>query len=97
MSFVNSKAKFSIALKERHHLTQSALNFAVGQTKQMMANVLDYVKESVKQRVGEIDVDIDDCFEVDPFDALSTEYLQTKFYREQFNLVVSPINFLCIS
>lgn len=82
-----SSALLLLCLKERHRLTQSAVNFSICQIKQMMARVLDDVKASVKHRVGEID--IEDCFDVDPFEGLGSEYLQTKFYREHFDLVVS--------
>lgn len=53
----------------------------------MVVNVLDDVKLAVKSHVG--DAEIDDCFDVDPLQGLDTEYLQSKFYRENFNLIVS--------
>lgn len=81
-----SSALLLLSLKEQHRLTQSAVNFSIGQIKETIAHVLDDVKASVKQRVGEIY--IDDCFDVDPFEGLGTEYLQTKFYREHFHLLV---------
>ena len=82
-----NSALLLLTLKERHRLTQKAVDFSVCQVKVMLAHVLDEVKAKVKQRVGEID--IEDCFDVDPFEGLSTEYFQTKFYREYFDLVVS--------
>ena len=34
--------------------------------------------------------DVNECFGVpDPFGGLRTEYMQSKYYRENFNLVVS--------
>lgn len=84
-----STALLLLTLKERHRLTQTAVNFSVGQIKQMFLHVLDDVKASVKGRLGNSEVDIAECFDVDPFRGLDTEYLQTKFYREHFNLVVS--------
>lgn len=87
LSSQRSAALLLINLKERHRLTQSAVNFTVGQVGQMLAHVLDDVKASLKDKLGE--VDIDECFDVDPFCGLETEALQSKFYREHFNLVVS--------
>lgn len=90
-----SSALLLLTLKERYRLSQSAVNFAVGQIKQITAHILDDVKASVKQRIDDVssinsdDVNIDDCFDIDPFEGLGTEHLQTKFYCEQFNLVVS--------
>lgn len=68
------------------------MNFCVGRMKEVVRNVLNEVKESVKQQISEADVD--DCFNVDPFEGLNTEYLQTKFYQRHFNLVVSIIRWL---
>ena len=83
-----SMAMLLLTLKERHRLTQSALDFCVGQIKEVVGNILDQVKRSVKDCVGE-DADIDECFNIHPFGGLETEYLQTKFYRNYFNYVVS--------
>ena len=38
---------------------------------------------------------IDECFDVNPFQGLDTEYLQVNFYQKHFNLVVSC--HICIS
>ena len=86
-----SSALLLLALKESHLLSQSAINFAVGQMKQISNQILEEAKMSVKKRVaaGCNDIMIDDCFDIDPFDGLETEYLQVKFYKESFNLVVS--------
>lgn len=89
-----SSALLLLSLKERHRLTQSAVNFSIGQIKEMMTHILDGVKASVKQCVG--DIDVDRYFDVDPFEDLGTEYLQTKFYQEYFHLVVSFPG-LCLS
>ena len=45
----------------------------------MVYHVLQDVKQSVQQRV---DVAINDCFDVDPFQGLETEHLQIKFYHD---------------
>ena len=38
---------------------------------------------------------INDCFDVDPFQGLETEHLQIKFYRDHFNLRVSCVILFC--
>lgn len=84
-----SSALLLLTLKERHRLTQSAMDFTVGQMKQMVHFVLEGVKQSVQATLGDkLDVDIDLCFDVDPFQELTSEYLQTKFFRDHFNLIV---------
>ena len=93
-------ALFLLILKEKHRLTQSAVDFAVGSVKQMMTLAYEGSKQSVKealqssQDTSDIShaADLDSCFQlafVDPFSGLETEYLQTKYYRDNFNLVVS--------
>ena len=72
-----STALLLLTLKERHRLTQTAVNFSVGQMKQTMMHVLDDVKESVKRKLGSDVEDIDKCFDVDIFQGLNTEYFQT--------------------
>lgn len=87
-----STALLLLTLKERHRLTQAAVNFSVGHIKEMVRHVLDDVKESVKEKLREAvqgDQDIDGCFDVDTFRGLDTEHLQTKFYKDHFNLIVS--------
>ena len=88
LSAQRNSALLLLTLKERHQLTQSAINFSVGQLKQMVFHVLQDVKQSVQKCVGE-NSDIDHCFDVNPFQDLETEYLQNKFYHQHFNLLVS--------
>ena len=61
-----SSALLLLTLKERYRLTQAGVNFSVDQVKQVVENVLDEVKSSVQERVGD-DHYVDDCFDVDPF------------------------------
>ena len=58
----------------------------------MVYHVLQDVKQSVQQRV---DVAINDCFDVDPFQGLEMEHLQIKFYCDHFNLRVSCVILCC--
>ena len=92
-----SAGLFLLTLKERHQLTQSAVNFAVGQVQQMVAFISEDIRIAVESTLqqhyattGVNAPDIDCCFEtIDPFCGLTTEYLQTRFFRENFSLVVS--------
>ena len=68
----------------------TAINFAVGQIQQMLKHVLEDVNLSVHNKLDvESRSNIEECFDVNPFQGLDTEYLQAKFYQEHFNLVVS--------
>ena len=85
-----------LALKEKHRLTQTSVNFAVQQVKRMVEYTLEDVKVSIDKKLqvycNEMNIrqpDISSCFtDVNPFSGLESEYLQTKFYREKFDLVV---------
>lgn len=90
-----SAALFLLSVKERFQLTQSALDFIIQQVKQMISFAVDDAEEKVKVYLTEQGVtelpDISKCFEGmnNPFIYLETEYMQNKFYQENFNLVVS--------
>ena len=83
-----SAGLFLLTLKERYQLTQTAINFAVGQVKQMVTFVSEDIRAAVlstlQQHYATTGVnipDIESCFEdIDPFCGLTTEYLQTKFF-----------------
>ncbi len=95
-----SAAMFLLSLKEKHQNTQKAVDFAVGQVQEMVSYSMQDIRDSVLRTLEEHSLatgselpDISSCFEVrDPFDGLQTEYMQTKYYREHFDLVVS----LCV-
>lgn len=95
-----SAALFLLSLKEQHQNTQKAIDFAVEQVQQMMSYAVEDIKKSVMSTLQDhcaamqSDIpDISSCFEVpNPFEALHTEYLQTKYYKNYFNLVVSCIH-----
>lgn len=90
-----SAALLLLTAKERFQLTQSALNFITQQIQQMISYAVDDIdiEEAVVKFLADIP-DLDACLEAmrNPFMSLSTEYLQTKFYREKFNLMVSMCN-----
>lgn len=91
-------ARFLLNLKERHKLTQVALDYiseAVSELNEIIANK---IKHTVSRKIEELGYDItstllNDCFiPTDPFLHLRTEYEQTKFYKEHFGLIVSTLS-----
>ena len=91
---------FLLTLKEKHRLTQAAVDFTLSQVKQLTKYVVEDVQSSV---LGELQgcaniPDLSSCFaEVNPFEGLETEHFQSKFYREHFSLIVSiKITFIAV-
>lgn len=72
-----SAAMFLLTFKERYHLPQTAIDFAVGTINGIISNVCDSIQVPHA------------CEVEDPFALLETEYKQNKFYRDVFGLVVS--------
>ena len=93
-----SAALFLLSMKERFEITQSALDFAVSQVQQMIDFAFENTRESVKNAVfphlqasasSQPLLDIDECIITpNPFTNLKSEYLQSKYYQEHFDLVV---------
>ena len=84
-----SAALFILTLKERYCITQVALDFAIGQVKEMVGYIMDDVKLNLQQQLANECLDIEQIFDYSKiFDGLNTEYLQQKFYRQHFGLVV---------
>ena len=83
-----SAALFLLTMKEKFCLTQVALDFAVGQVRQMVGYLMEDIKSKLTE---ELKADTNfECFEwKDPFMDLDTEYLQHKFYKKHFGLIVS--------
>lgn len=89
-----SAAIFLLTLKERYEITQSALNFAVGQVQQMITYAVEDMQTTIKQHLQANDVSVDmldGLSAPDPFNSLQTEYMQTKYYKEHFDLVASCV------
>lgn len=91
-----SAALFLLSAKEHFQLTQSALDFITQQLQQMISFAMDDVEEDIKKHLVEqgVELNISKCFEAvcNPFLYLETEYMQNKFYQENFNLIVSFCN-----
>ena len=90
-----SAALFLLTLKEKYQLTQSAVDFAISQVKEMMFYDMEDKRAELEKALGQIDVEssvklgVSDCLKYrNPFSGLETEYMQAKYYREHFGLVV---------
>ena len=101
-SLQRSSALLLLTLKEKHRLTQTAVNFAVEQIKGMVCFLAEDLSEVVDARLRDLGVanehrdEVRSLFEgINPFDGLETEHLQDKFYRDNFNYVVSVKNMCC--
>lgn len=88
-------ALFLLNAKERYQLTQSSLDFITQQIQQMIYFVVDDIAEIVTEHLSNEGVSEISSFteQLDsyrnPFIHLQTEYMQNKFYQENFKLVVS--------
>ena len=96
-SLKRSAALFLLTLKERYQLTQSALYFTVSQVKEMMFYHHHDKVAAINTTLGTQHAastltqdELGGCLEhKNPFAALETEHLQTKYYKEHCGLVVS--------
>lgn len=91
-------ALFLLTLKEEHRLTQTAVDFALGQVRQMTNYLVQDLHSNILSKLqlnADINVpDLSSCFaNINPFKGLETEYKQSKFYQQHFNLIV---NFLVL-
>jgi hypothetical protein len=93
-------AMFLMGLKEKHMITQAALQGVIEGVTTLMQSQLDALYTQVHQQLlqsGVSQTTIDELqplFSGDgifgrPFQGLETHYQQLKFYRQHFNLVVS--------
>lgn len=91
-----SAALFLLTLKEKHRLTQVSVDFALGHIKQMTNCIVQDLQCKVEKYLGDANIqypDISSCFsDINPFKGLETEHLQSKFYKNHFNLIVSNHN-----
>ena len=84
-SLQRSAALFLLTLKEKYKLTQTAVDFAVGQVQCMVNFALDDMRRRME---------LSSTFSLDPFEELHSEYMQTKFFKENFGLVVIKHNII---
>lgn len=96
-----SSALYLLTLKEKYKLTQTAIDFTVGQLKVTVDNIVDDLHQAVDREImntpGLSDDDKSRISSVfhnvkNPFSGLETQYLQSKYFEENFALVVSLFN-----
>ena len=86
----HTAALFLLTFKEKYRLTQKSIDYAVGSINKIVDSVCASVQDSLQQSLPTTNAELMQCFDYDdPFCALQTEYQQTKFYRQEFGLVVS--------
>lgn len=76
--------KFLLMLKERHRMSQTAISFAIGSVRKLIAYTCDHVRATAT--AAGVNINAED---IDPFYGLETEYFQTKYYKEYLGLAVS--------
>lgn len=89
-------ALFLLTFKEKHQLSQTAIDFAVASTQTIIESVCKSAITSVEWEASSSADDIIAKLN-DPFSSLQTKYQQDKFYRDEFGLVVSAWTHLCMS
>ena len=96
-------ALFLLCLKEQYQITQTAIDFAVTQVQQMLSFAAEDLQSNLEMyfqshlpEVSDFDNAME-CFRIpDPF-MHPIEYMQTKYYREHFDLIVSCYIFILIN
>jgi len=71
-------AKFILTLKEKYRLTQASLDYTINAVDKLLSMSSEVAEQSFDQRQY-----------LSPFDDLKTEYQQTKYFKENFGVVVS--------
>ena len=80
-------AKFILTLKEKFKLTQTSLDYTVKGVEELLLLSNKFLEQSVLESPEFASSPF--CFHSSPFNDLKTEYQQTKFFKENFGLVVS--------
>ena len=94
-----SAALLLLTVKERFKLTQSAIDFITQQVHNIISYGVDDIQKVVEewlesQGISANFTELAARLEPlrNPFAAIETEYMQSKFYRDHFNLVVRSIH-----
>lgn len=92
-------AAWILKTKERHKISQTAINSIIEDVTNFFQVYLSHIHDAIRQRLkGDVDDDIlsslSPIFDPDggygkPFKGLETEYLQLKFFRRKFSMIVS--------
>ena len=94
-----SAALFIMKAKEVNKISQSSLNVLLQDVTMMLEQKISKLETDVCRALAtrgiEMDAELQSLFRkpelVKPFQGIDTEYLQRKFFREAFQLVVSTI------
>lgn len=90
-------ALFILTMKEKFKLTQTAIDVALGQIQSIVTYALEDTKTNLQQAIATpvsdqpmLASDLLKYFDIslNPFEGLHSEYMQNKFYEEEFHLVV---------
>ena len=87
-------AAFILSIKEKHMLSQAAIDTVLSSTTSLVGTLLQGVLTGLRDLPEEVKTVLDEkmsegAFEMQPFEGLGTAYLQKKYFRESFHLVVS--------
>ena len=84
-------ALFILTFQERYKLSQKAINLAVGTVDAIVDSACEAIHSSLQERYPASD--IAECFDnrESPFADLDTEYMQSKYYKQEFGLVVCHV------
>lgn len=93
-------ALFVLKAKHIHKISQSALNDLLFDVSTMISDRVQYVENKVRPHLqGSSSSSALEAFQhpavVDPFRGLTTRYLQLKYYRESFGLLVRELILFC--
>lgn len=83
---------FLLSCQERFQLPQNAINFTVNSVNSIVNTTCEVAKRSVNAlESGASKTDVIAIIDQvkDPFAEFASEHMQTKFYREEFGLIVS--------
>ena len=99
-SFVRNSALFLLKLKEIHKVSQTAINEVTEEIAEFTRQGLLELKSKIHCVLQANDIDPGEVtglenvftynFLFNPFNCLTSEYLQNKYYEENLKLVVSP-------
>lgn len=91
--FKRASSLFILKLKETRQLSQTAVDDVVEGCKSMINQTVQRLHSGAREKLLMLGIDeeaLDDVFNdfPDPFNGLETRYLQEKFLKEEFGLVV---------
>ena len=92
------EAEFILKIKEQYSLSQVAVDQTVASTKMLMKDVFSSVLDSLKEHLTAETLSLlserINTASTSLFSGLSSAYLQNKYFREHFKLVVSKYLYL---